>query len=149
MATIEIDTTVGKPITSVYKAVTGYDDVEEMKQWRTNLQSVGITAGNPLRTGSMIAMTKQFMGSSTFINADVLELERNKKIQLKGRFGRFAFTRIIEFNPVGRDTVVRDKFTFDAGWIWFWYTPFFNNALRAQLKNEWTNLKQMLEAQPN
>ena len=146
MALIEIDITINKPISDVFKAVTAYDNETDMKQWRSSIESIGITAGNPLRAGSMIAINKQFMGSSTFVNADILTIERNKILQLKGYYGRFPFTRTIEFTPNGRDTVVRDKVNVQAPWIWFWYTPFFNRALRSQLMTEWKALKQKLEA---
>ncbi len=145
MAKIESSITIGKPISDVYGAVTAYDSPDEMKQWRTAIQSIGITAGNPLRTGSMIAMTKQFLGSSIFVNADVTDLQRNKRVELKGMHGRFPFTRSIEFSPSGRETVIRDKIEVRTSWIFFFYAPFLTSNLNRQVKQEWQALKQLLE----
>lgn len=145
MATVEVDVIIERPISDVFKAVTNYDNKAEMRQWRSSVKNIGITAGNPLRTGSMIALTKSFMGSETFINMDITDLERNKRVVFKGIHGRFPFTREISFTPDGRNTIVKDSYNVQLSWIWFWYAPFFNGALRNQVVKEWQALKTMLE----
>ena len=145
MATIETSITIGKPISDVYRAVTAYDSPGEMQKWRTAVQSIGITAGSPLRTGSMIAMTKMFLGSKIFVNVDITDLQRNKRIELKGMHGRFPFTRSIEFSPSGRETIIRDKIDVRTSWVFFFYTPFLTSNLTRQVKQEWQALKQLLE----
>jgi uncharacterized membrane protein len=147
VATIENSITIARPISDVYRTVTNYDDDEQMKQWRTSIVNIGITAGNPLRTGSMIAMTKQFRGSGIFVNADVTDLQRNKRVELKGMHGRFPFVRSIEFAPSGRETVIRDHIELRTPWFFFFYTPILTGALNRQVKREWEALKQMLESE--
>jgi len=146
VATIENSVTIAHPISDVYRTVTNYDAPEEMKQWRQSIENIGITAGSPLRTGSMIAMTKRFRGSSIFVNLDVTDLQRNKRVELKGMHGRFPYVRSIEFSPSGRETVIRDKIELRTHWIFFLYTPFLTNALTRQVKQEWQALKQMMES---
>jgi hypothetical protein len=108
--------------------------------------NIGITAGDPLRSGSMIAMTRRFLGASIFVNADVLEVQRNKRIELQGIHGRFRFRREIEFTPDARSTKINDKITVQTGIIFFWYRPILLGALRRQIEQEWQNLKKLLEA---
>lgn len=146
MADIEHQLTISRPITEVYNAITNYEDLDELRKWQPDLFSVGVTAGNPLRAGSMIAMTRRFMGGKIFVNTDVLEIQRNKRIEVKGIHGRFAFRREIELTPSGRDTVVHDSITLKIGWIFFWYRPFVRSALSKQTAREWTNLKDVLES---
>lgn len=145
MADIEHQITIARPINEVYKAATDYGNTEGLQEWQSDLKTIGITAGDPLRTGSMIGMTKRFMTSVIFVNADVVELQRNKRFELSGIHGRFAFRREIEFTPSGRETVIKDKITLRVGWFFFWYRPFVTGALRNQTAKEWQKLKQLLE----
>src|SRR5262245_52671691 len=124
MADIEHQVTIARPIGEVYNAVTAYEDSAALQLWQPELEAVGVTAGKPLRTGSMIAMTRRFMGSRIFVNVDVIELQRNKRFEIKGVHGRFPFRREIEFAPSGRDTLIRDSITLRIGWLFFWYRPF-------------------------
>ena len=146
MADIENQVTITRPITDVYTAITDYENLESMRRWQPDTLSLGVTAGSPLRAGSMIAMTRRFMGSKTFVNFDVLEIQRNKRIELKGIHGRFPFRREIEINPSGRETLIRDSITLNIGWLFFWYRPFVRGALSRQTAQEWANLKKVLEA---
>jgi len=145
MPVIENEFIIAQPITEVFNAVTDYEDEATLQSWRKSVVSVGVTAGKPLRTGSMIAMTKRFQGSQIFVNADVMELQRNKRLELKGVHGRFRFHRVIEFTPAGRETRINDQFMIDISWIFFWYAPFVRFALRRQIEEEWEALKQQLE----
>lgn len=145
MADIEHQVTIARPISEVYKAVTDYGDTEAMQEWQSDLKTVGITAGDPLRTGSMIGMTKRFISSIIFVNVDVSELQRNKRFEIQGVHGRFFLRREIEFTPSGRETVIKDKITLRVGWFLFWYRPIVKGALRSQTEKEWQKLKQLLE----
>jgi len=147
VATIENSITIGRPISDVYRTVTDFSNSERMKAWRTSVQSIGITAGDPLRTGSMIAMTKHFLGSAIFVNVDITDLQRNKRVELKGMHGRFPYVRSIEFAPSGRETVVRDHIEIRTPWIFFFYTPFLTSSLKRQTQQEWQALKEMLESE--
>ena len=135
--------TIQASISPVFKAVA---DFENADTWQPDVVNVGLTAAKPLRTGSMVAMTKKFMGGEIFINADVTEYVPNKRIELKGVHGRFRFLREIEFTPMGGTTQINDRFAVSMGWFWFWYKPFFLRALRNQTADEWQRLKAQLES---
>ena len=144
MADIEHSITITNNLVEVYQAVTGYGEADELKTWQTSIKSVGVTAGDPLRTGSMIAMKRQFMMSEIFVNVDVVDLQRNKRFDLKGIHGRFPFRREIEFSPNGRETQIKDRIWLKTGWLFFWWRPFVIGALKSQTAQEWDNLKQAL-----
>lgn len=146
MADIEHQITIAHPITEVYRAVTDYENPEVLQSWQRDLRTLGITAGDPLRTGSMIAMKRRFLGSDIFVNLDVTDLQRNKRFELKGIHGRFAYQREIEFAPSGRETLINDKINLRASWFLFWYRPFVRSAIQRQTRREWENLKRQLEA---
>jgi uncharacterized membrane protein len=145
MADIEHKVTIACPISDVYKIATDYGNVEGLQAWQSDLKTVGVTAGDPLRTGSMIGMTRRFMTSAIFVNADVVDLQRNKRFELRGIHGRFPFHREIEFSPNGRETVINDKISLRVSWFFFWYRPLVLGALRSQTTQEWQNLKHLLE----
>lgn len=147
MATIEYSISIARSVSDVYSAATAYDDPDAMKQWRSDIETIGITAGSPLRSGSMIAMTKHFNGSKIFINFDILDLQRNKYVKLQGMHGRFPYTREIDFGVNGRETNVKDVIVVNTSWLFFWYAPLLSRALEAQIKREWETLKRQLEAQ--
>ena len=146
MADIEHKITIARPVSDVFKTATDYESTETIKQWQPAVKSLGITEGKPLRTGSMIAMTRRFMTGEVFVNADVLDLQRNKRFELQGMHGGFRFRREIEFSPNGRETNISDRITLQTGIVWFWYRPFLLNALRSQTSQEWKNLKKQLES---
>jgi len=146
MADIEHSITINSNLIEVYKAVTAYGDADELKTWQTTIKSVGVTAGNPIRTGSMIAMKRQFILSEVFVNVDVVDLQRNKRFELKGVHGRFPFRREIEFSPNGRETQIKDRIWLKTGFIFFWWRPFVISALKSQTAKEWESLKQVLKA---
>jgi carbon monoxide dehydrogenase subunit G len=145
MADIEHQITIARPISDVYNAISDYENLEAMQKWQPDLLSLGVTAGNPLRAGSMIAMTRRFMGSKIFVNVDVMENQRNKRFEVKGIHGRFPYRREIEVSPIGRETVIRDNIFIKTGWLFFWYRPFVRSAISRQTLQEWKNLKQLLE----
>jgi hypothetical protein len=145
MADIEHKISIARPVSDVFKAVSDYENTEAMQKWQPAIKSLGITEGKPLRTGSMIAMTRRFMGGNVFVNADVLDLQRNKRFELQGMHGGFRYRREIEFVPNGRETSINDKINIQSNFLWFWYRPFLLNALRRQTAQEWQSLKKQLE----
>lgn len=146
MADIEHSIVIEKNLVEVYKAVTAYGDSEAIKQWQPSIQSVGVTAGDPLRVGSMIAMKRNFIMSEIFVNADVTEMQRNKRFDLKGIHGRFAFVREMEFSPNGRETQIKDRIWVKTGMLFFWWRPFLISTLKKQTAQEWKNLQIVLDA---
>jgi hypothetical protein len=145
MADIEHKLSIARPVSDVFKAVSDFENTEAMQQWQPALKSMGITEGNPVRTGSMVAMTRRFMTGDIFVNLDVLDLQRNKRLELQGIHGRFRIRREIEFVPNGRESNISDKINIQTHFIWFWYRPFLIGALRSQTAQEWQNLKKQLE----
>lgn len=146
MADIELKINISRPIGDVFKAASDYENSDAIKSWQPAVVSMGITEGNPIRTGSMIAMTRKFMISNIFVNLDVLDFQRNKRIELSGIHGRFRFRREIEFVPNGRESSITDRISVNTNFIFFWYRPFLLNAIRSQIKQEWDTLKKQLEA---
>ena len=93
----------------------------------------------------MIAMKRHFILSEIFVNADIVDFQRNKRFDLKGMHGRFPFRREIEFTPNGLETKVTDRIWLKTGFFFFWWRPFVISALKSQTDQEWQNLKQMLK----
>jgi hypothetical protein len=127
MADIEHKLSIARPVSDVFKAVTDFENTEAMQQWQPALKSMGIMTGE------------------IFVNLDVLDLQRNKRLELQGIHGRFRFRREIEFVPNGRESTVSDKINVQTHFIWFWYRPFLIGAIRSQTAQEWQNLKKQLE----
>lgn len=143
MPTIENRITIHGSLFDIFRTVT---DFETMQQWQPNLLDVSITAGNPIRSGTMLSMRRKFMGRDIFINVDVIEFQRNKQVELKGMFGTFPYRRVIEFASSGRDVMIRDVITVRTSFLYFWYAPFLSSALNGQIKQEWQNAKLMIES---
>lgn len=138
---IKHEVTIAAPVSTVFNAVA---DFESAKQWQPALESVGLTAAKPLRTGSMVSMTKNHLAGSVFINADVTDYKPNKRIELKGMYGRFRFLREMEFTPLGGETLINDRIVVSISWLWFWYKPFWLQKLRQITAEEWQQLQQQL-----
>lgn len=143
MASVEYSIAIQAPVTKVFKEATDYDN---MQRWQPNLISVNVTAGNPLRAGSIVSMQRRFQTSDIFVNADVIDFQRNKRVEMRGVHGRFRFTRVIEFQPGGGETIIRDKIEVKTGIIFFWYAPLMTRSLKRQISQEWEALKELLES---
>lgn len=139
MPVIEQTIVIQKPLFDVFRVAT---DFAHWNTWQSGVSNVALISGDPIRPGTMISLER----GSTFINADVTDYQRQKNLSLSGVWGRFRFTRTIEFSASGRETTVRDKLTVTTGLLWFWYNPILSASLNRQIKSDWTNLKKQLES---
>jgi hypothetical protein len=138
MPVIEQTVSIQKPLFDVFRAAT---DFAAWGNWQNGVRNVALISADPIRAGTMVSMER----GSTFINADVTEYQRQKTLSLSGVWGRFRFTRHIEFSATGRETIIRDKMSVQTGFLWFWYNPILTARLNGQIKSDWANLKKQLE----
>lgn len=144
MPEVDLQVTISRPLFDVFKKAVDFD---ALTTWQPHVSLVKVTEGTPLRSGSMLYMEKKFGMGQIFVNADVIDLQRNKLIELKGVHGRFRFHRMTEFSSSGAgQTLIRDRFTLQTGWIFFWYNGWLRSTLESQLKAEWDMLKRALNA---
>ena len=141
MPKFENQATINRPVFQVFKYV---GDFNNDVHWR-NVQGVGITSGDPIRAGSMVAMTRRLMGRKGFVNCDVTDYERNRKIELKGSFWGFPFVNTITFEHRGQQTHIRETLDIRTRWM-FWFGIFFNMFLKSTLRKEWDALKLLLDS---
>ena len=131
---------INRPVFQVFRYV---GDFNNEVHWR-RVEGVGITSGDPIRTGSMVAMTRRIMGRKGFVNYDVTDYDRNKKIELKGSYWGFPCLCTITFEHRGQQTNVRESVDIRTRWM-FWFGLFFNLTLKSLLQKELNNLKQLLD----
>ena len=132
---------INRPVFQVFGYV---GDFNNEVHWR-DVQNVGITSGNPIRAGSMVAMTRRIMGRKGFVNSDVTDYERNKRIELKGSYWGFPYISTMTFEHRGQQTNVRESIDIRTRWM-FWFGIFFNLTLNGVLRRELDNLKQLLDS---
>lgn len=140
MPSFENQILIERPVFDVFKFV---GDFKNDSQWR-QVHGIGITSGNPTRPGTMIAMTRKVGGFKGFVNADVIEYERNKRIELQGSFWGFQYTHTISFEHRGQQTNIQEAVNIRTRWM-FWFGIFFNMTLGRALKNELASLKTLLD----
>ncbi|MCY3799575.1 MAG: SRPBCC family protein [Chloroflexi bacterium] len=141
MPKFETQVLINRPVFHVFRYV---GDFNNDVHWR-NVRGVGMTSGDPIRAGTMVAMTRRIMGRSGFVNSDVTDFERNKKIELKGSYWGFPFVSTITFEHRGQQTNVRETLDIRTRWF-FWFGIFFNLTLKGVLQREWNKLKQLMDA---
>ena len=141
MPKFENQVLINRPVFQVFRYV---GDFHNEAHWR-NVQNVGITSGEPIRTGSMVAMTRRIMGRRGFVNSDVTDYERNKRIELKGSYWGFPFICTLVFEHRGQQTNLRETLDIRTRWM-FWFGVFFNLTLKSLLRKELENLKQILDS---
>ena len=141
MSKFENQVLIDRPVFEVFKYV---GDFTNDANWR-NVRGIGITSGDPIRAGSMVAMTRPIMGRKGFVNGDVIEYDRNKKIVMKGSFWGFPFERTIVFEHRGQQTNVKETLDIRTRWM-IWFSLFFNLTLKGTLTKEWNNLKHLLDS---
>lgn len=139
MPVIEQKIVIQKPLFDVFRVAM---DFKNIANWQPRATAVNMTSGDPIRPGTMLSIRR----GTVFINADVVEFERNKKILMQGIWGRFRFNRVIEFHSGGRETTIHDKLNIQTGWLYFWYAPILSATLRSELGAEWAQLKKQLES---
>ena len=141
MPKFENQALINRPVFQVFSYVGDFTNED---QWR-DVQNIGITSGNPIRAGSMVAMTRRIMGRKGFVNSDVTDFERNKKIELKGSYWGFPYIVTMTFEHRGQQTNVRETLDIRTRWM-FWFGFFFNLTLKRVLRRELDNLKQLLDS---
>lgn len=141
MPKFENQVLINRPVFQVFSYVGDFTNED---QWR-DVQNIGITSGNPIRAGSMVAMTRRIMGRKGFVNSDVTDFERNKKIELKGSYWGFPYIGTMTFEHRGQQTNVRETLDIRTRWM-FWFGFFFNLTLKGVLRRELDNLKQVLDS---
>ncbi len=141
MPKFETQVLINRPVFQVFRYV---GDFTNDANWR-NVSNVGITSGDPIRTGSMVAMTRRILGRKGFVNCDVTDYERNKRIELKGSYWGFPFVSTIIFDHRGQQTNIRETLEIRTRWF-FWFGIFFNLTLSRLLQREYDALKQVLDS---
>lgn len=141
MPKFENQVLINRPVFQVFKYV---GDFRNDVHWR-NVHGVGITSGDPIRAGSMVAMTRRLMGRKGFVNSDVTDYERNRKIELKGSYWGFPFIATITFEHRGQQTNVKETLDIRTRWM-FWFGLFFSMILKGALRKEWAALKHLLDS---
>jgi len=140
MPNFENQILIERPVFDVFKYV---GDFTNDTNWR-NVRGVGITSGDPIRAGSMVAMTRSIIGRKGFVNCDVTEYERNKKIELKGSYWGFPCVHTLIFEHRGQQTNLKETLNIHTRWM-VWFGLFFNMTLGGVLKRELEQLKQILD----
>ncbi len=141
MPKFENQVLINRPVFQVFSFVGDFTNED---QWR-DVQNIGITSGNPIRAGSMVAMTRRIMGRKGFVNSDVTDFERNKRIELKGSYWGFPYICTMTFEHRGQQTNVRESLDIRTRWM-FWFGFFFNLTLKRVLRRELETLKQVLDS---
>lgn len=142
MPIIKHTITINRNVMDVFRAATDFDNIHT---WQAGTSSVNVVSGDPIRSGTMVSIQR----GGLFVNADVLDFQRNKLVTIKGVWGRFRFTRTQEFQSGNRETTVKDTLNIQTGWLYFWYAPFLNMLVSGQLRADWNRLKQQLENTPS
>lgn len=144
MPSFEHHVTIQRPSFDVFRYVGNFNNAPK---WQTSTLAVTLTAADPVRVGTMVALRRAFMGRHISINLDVLDYQMNKVIELKGVFNIFPFHRIISFSSSGGGaTHIHDQIHIRTGWLYSWYNPFLSRALGGQIRQEWDTLKRLMEA---
>lgn len=139
---IDYTITIQKPLFDVFRLGTDYNS---FASWQPRVKTSVVMPGDPVRTGSNVSIEKEGLLGTTFVNADLIDFQRNKMVEMNGIYGRFRFRRKTEYNSGGRETVVRERLEMNPGCLYFWYTPFLQRALLNEMKREWEAAKKRLE----
>lgn len=139
---IEQKVTVRRALPDVWRMIS---DFEDYPRWQPHTRLAKVTPNDPIRQGSMLYIEKSDPLGVTFINADLIEFQRSKMIDMKGVYGRFRFRRTMEFSTSGMETLVRDRIEMNPGCLYFWYTPILRSMLTSQMQREWDAVKKTLE----
>jgi uncharacterized membrane protein len=139
MPVIEHKLTIQRQLFDVFKLATEYKD---FPKWQSGTKDVRITSGEPVRAGTMVTIIR----NNVFINADILEFQRNKLVKMQGVWGRFRFVRTQEFTSnAGRETQIKDHINVQTGFLYFWYAPILRMQISNQLRSDWAAIKKQLE----
>src|SRR5688572_8919899 len=138
MPRIENTITINRNVVDVFRAATDYNSLHT---WQKGVTKVDVISGEPVRPGTMISIQR----GGLFINADVLEFQRNKNVTLQGVWGRFRFQWTQEYQSNARETTIRDVLNIQTGWLFFWYSPFLSASVSNQLRADRAALKKQLE----
>lgn len=145
MPRIEHRLTINRPLIEVFRKATDFS-IDSLREWQPDTQSVNLISGDPIRPGTMISLDRKLMGSSVFVNTDVIDFQRNKLMEVKGAHGSFPYHRLTEYTSSGGSTTIHDQIHIRVPWWRFWMIPFVGPPVRRQTAAEWQALKTLLES---
>ena len=142
MATIEVVITIARPIGEVFSAVVDYANVGK---WQAGTGKVTVVPDTRLRTGAMVTQERRAGGMDMLLNADVLELQTNKLLEMQGVIGKHPFRDRFEFMPQGRTTQLLHTRRTAGGILTRIFSPFVGMRMKRVMAADLERLKAMLE----
>ncbi len=141
MNTIQHKVNIVRPVTDIFRFVA---DFSNAPQWQP--ASVDLRRAGQIRLGDMVVGTRQIMGRTMHVNADVIEFVPNQLIIYNGVLGGYYFRTTYKFTFAGSGTDVTETTEIRIPWWNFFLRPFIVGPLNGQIKTSLENLKQVLEA---
>lgn len=144
MAQIEHSIVINRPVSDVFAFVT---DFNNCPKWQPDVVGVHQSEGK-VRVGSMITLRRRLrvLFYQLDINADVIDVQPNKKLEYKGTMGFFPFTASYTFEPQGRSTRVTEALDVRVWGLHAIFGGVVRGTMKRRMGRIWDNLKQLLES---
>jgi uncharacterized membrane protein len=130
------------------KAVFAYiSNFENNPRWQGGIKEARFTSHGPLGVGSTYAQVATFLGRRVESTFEVIDYQPNRLVKATSTSGSFpiTFTRIVE--PVDHGTKVSAIVEGDATGFFKLAQPLLARMVQKSVDADYTNLKQILEAQ--
>ena len=144
MPIIQHNLTINRPISDVFSYVA---DFTKSPNWQKDVVKVWQTE-EKARVGVMVTQSRRLrvVFYQLDLNADIVEYQLNKKIELKGTTGFFPIILTYTFEPSGRSTRITETMDIRMWGPHRLMSSFVSGAMKRRAERSWNNLKQLLEA---
>jgi uncharacterized membrane protein len=143
MPEIKHTVTINRPVGEIFRFVA---DFRNDPQWQGDVAEVHQTEGNT-RIGTMLTETRTTRAWSwrMDLNADVIDYQPNKLIEMKGVIGRFPSVVRYEFAFSRGTTEFTQHLNIRLGFLYAIFSPFVTRAMNRRTRQSMEKLKAMME----
>ncbi len=144
MIKMEHSVVINRSIEEVFAFVT---DVEKWPQWRAEVVEVKKSSEDPVGVGTTFSGVGRFLGRRLENINEVTQYEPNRKFGFKTTSGPVSMQFTDTFESVEGGTKVSLAMEGETGGFFKLAEPIMSRMVRRQFKNNYANLKDLLEAQ--
>ena len=144
MIKIEFDVDIERPVEEVFDFLT---DTQRLTAWQSLIIDVREDTPGPLAKGSRYTHTAKFLGRRFDTTVEAVEIVPNERADFQTVTGPFPFRISHTLESTGTGTRLHVLGEGDPGGFFKLAEPLVARAAERQFKNDYTTLKELVEAQ--
>lgn len=143
MIRFDFSVDVERPTDEVFTYLT---DPEKLPQWQTMILEASKQTPGPVSEGTKLSQVGKFLGRRIEMDVEVTRFEPNQRATFESKSGPIPLSIDHKLQPAGNGTRIAVQVEGEPGNFFKMAEPLVGRMAERQFKNEYNNLKELLEA---